>query len=153
MRTIVEVLVASIGDSQVSYTARMKELRDGEIPDEAAHRIVERVLGKTSAEIADHVLIHSTNWRYSHDMIVLTYLAYTDELAFDATSSIPLQEILSNAVAPVSCPTSTAEMQIVCHAIHYLAFLTRYSSQSRRFLSVRTMQLLKSMPSALPEEL
>ncbi len=65
-----------------------------------------------------NAIIHSTSWRYDEESVVLTFLAYSDEIPFDGLSrSLPLHTVedLANE--------DDGEASIAAHAIRHLAFL------------------------------
>ena len=60
------------------------------------------------------VVVHSTSWRYEEATLLLTYLAYSDELPFD-----DLPHVLPRDAKAVG----TGVAAVVAHAIAHLAFL------------------------------
>ena len=60
------------------------------------------------------VVVHSTSWRYEQGTLLLTYLAYSDELPFD-----DLPHVLPRDAKAVG----TGVASVVAHAIAHLAFL------------------------------
>lgn len=62
-------------------------------------------------------VVHSTSWRYEHGTLLLTYLAYSDELPFD-----DLPHVLPRDARAVG----TGVAAVVAHAIGHLSFLVRH---------------------------
>jgi hypothetical protein len=62
------------------------------------------------------VVVHSTSWRFEHGTLLLTYLAYSDELPFD-----DLPHVLPRDAQAVG----TGVAAVVAHAIGHLSFLVR----------------------------
>jgi len=62
------------------------------------------------------VVVHSTSWRYEQGTLILTYLAYSDELPFD-----DLPHVLPRDAKAVG----TGVAAVVAHAIGHLSFLVR----------------------------
>src|SRR5436190_5394155 len=83
-------------------------------------------LATAPAAVASHfpelwlqqAIIHSTSWRYDDERIVLTFLAYSDELALEGLPlAIPLATIKTLPKRDVGVAS------IAAHAIRNLAFL------------------------------
>ena len=112
MRIIVELVAARVIADEVRYLGAERDAPNGTDPDLAAR-----------AELARHfpglclgdVVLHSTSWRYEHDHIVLTHLAYSDHFEPD---TLPNAFALDNVKDPESGPDSVA-----AHAVRHLAFL------------------------------
>jgi hypothetical protein len=77
------------------------------------------------------VVVHSTSWRYEQGTLLLTYLAYSDELPFD-----DLPHVLPRDAKAVG----TGVAAVVAHAIGHLAFLVRQEPDKyRHALSSETL--------------
>lgn len=77
------------------------------------------------------VVVHSTSWRYEHGTLVLTYLAYSDELPFDS-----LPQVLPRETEAVGAGVPS----VVAHAIRHLAFLSRQDPEKyARAISPETL--------------
>jgi hypothetical protein len=63
-------------------------------------------------------IVHSTSWRYDEKSIVLTFLAYSDEIPLDG-----LSRSLVLADAEDLANDGEGEASIAAHAIRHLAFL------------------------------
>jgi len=83
------------------------------------------------------VVLHSTSWRYEQGILLLTYLAYSDELPFDD---------LPHVLPRDSKAVGTGVAAVVAHAIGHLAFLARQEPDKySHALSRETLAYLASV--------
>ena len=113
MRTDVELFPARFEGDRLRYLAGRQACAAGTDPDTTARTLMSRFFPGVPLR---RVLIHSTSWRYEHDCLTLTYLAYSDDLPFGE-----LHEVLPRDAKAVGA----GEASVVAHAVRHLAFLTR----------------------------
>src|SRR5215210_2440301 len=131
MKTILEIFYLRIVGKQVRYQRKEVSLsRKGADPDKL---IWSRIRQEHSEPRQDHeeheFIVHSTSWRYERPgKVVLTYVAYSDELEFEKgkAKSLPvknLRTIHKNSRRPRS--KAELEKKVVSHAMRHIAFLIR----------------------------
>ena len=113
MRTDVELFPARFEGDRLRYVAGRQACAAGTDPDATARALMSRLFPEVPLR---RVLIHSTSWRYEHDCLTLTYLAYSDDLRFGE-----LHEVLPRDAKAVGAGVAS----VVAHAVRHLAFLTR----------------------------
>ena len=113
MRTEVELFPARFEGDRLRYRASRQACSEGTDPDATARSLMSRLFPDVPLR---RVLIHSTSWRYEHDCLTLTYLAYSDDLPFG-----DLQQVLPRDAKAVGAGIAS----VVAHAIRHLAFLAR----------------------------
>jgi hypothetical protein len=153
MKTVLEVFYVRIMDARIHYQRKQANLssKAGD-PD---HRIQSLMREKHPAS-ADKVsnqefVVHSTSWRYEQPgKVVLTYIAYSDELEFEKgkSQSLPLQK-LKTITEKTSKPRTRVglEKKVVSHGIRHIAFLIRTDHQIdyRRALTRETIEVFKKI--------
>jgi hypothetical protein len=113
MRTEVELFPARFEGDRLRYLVSRQACAAGTDPDATARALMTRSFPEVPLR---RVVIHSTSWRYEHDCLTLTYLAYSDDLPFGE-----LQDVLPRDAKAVGAGVAS----VVAHAVRHLAFLTR----------------------------
>ena len=113
MRTEVELFPARFEGDRLRYLCERQACTPGTDPDSTARALMTTRFPDVPLR---RVLIHSTSWRYEHDCLTLTYLAYSDDLPFGE---------LRHAVPRDAKAIGAGEASVVAHAVRHLAFLTR----------------------------
>jgi hypothetical protein len=120
MRTEVELFPARFEGDRLRYLAGRETCAAGTDPDATARSLMTTLFPEVPLR---RVLIHSTSWRYEHDCLTLTYLAYSDDLPFAR-----LRQALPRDANAVGAGAAS----VVAHAIRHLAFLVRQQPESYR---------------------
>jgi hypothetical protein len=128
MQAEVELIAARFEGDRLRYLVGREACATGIDPDQTARTATTRLFPAVPLR---RIVGHSTSWRYEHGDLLLTYLAYSDELPFDGLPQVLPRE--ANAVgAGVAC--------VVAHAIRHLAFLVRQEPETYgRALSSETL--------------
>lgn len=132
MKTILEVFYLRIMGSNVRYQRKEANLsRKGGDPD----RTIRSLRRAPEGEIDEkEFIIHSTSWRYERpDKVILTYVAYSDELKFQKGKAHNLSLKKLRALTKKSRkPPSRAELEkkVVSHAIRHIAFLIQTDTEN-----------------------
>jgi hypothetical protein len=117
MRTEVELFPARFEGDRLRYQAGRQACTAGMDPDATARALMTSLFPDVPMR---RVLIHSTSWRYEHDCLTLTYLAYSDDLPFGE-----LEQVLPRDAKAVGAGVAS----VVAHAVRHLAFLTRHEPE------------------------
>ena len=131
MKTILEVFYLRVVEDRVRYQRKEVNLsRKGSDPDQLMQSLLRE---KHHASARDEgpetreFLVHSTSWRYEPPgKVVLTYVAYSDEMEFDKGKwhSLPLKNLKTITKKSQKPRTQAAvEKRVVAHAMRHLAFL------------------------------
>jgi len=133
MKTILEIFYLRIIGERIRYQRRKVNLsRKGSDPDKLMWSLIRQELRELPAEEREFI-IHSTSWRYERPgNILLTYIAYSDELTFEKgkTKNLLLKNlgiITRNNRKPRS--RMQLEKKVVSHAIRHIAFLVKTDDQ------------------------
>lgn len=147
MKTILEIFYLRIIGERIRYQRRKVNLsRKGSDPDKLMWSLIRQELRELPAEEREFI-IHSTSWRYERPgNILLTYIAYSDELTFekDKTKNLLLKNlgtITGNNRKP--CSRMQLEKKVVSHAIRHIAFLVKTDDQID-FKSAMTPETIKT---------
>jgi hypothetical protein len=128
MRTEVELFPARFEGDRLRYRASREAGAEGRDPDATARAVMTRLFPDVPLR---RVVIHSTSWRYEHDCLTLTYLAYSDDLPFEQLTAVLPRD--AKAVG-------AGQASVVAHAVRHLAFLARQEpEQYDRALSPETL--------------
>jgi hypothetical protein len=128
MQAEVELITARFEGDRLRYEVGRQACAAGIDPDDTARAAT---AWRFPAVPLRRVVVHSTSWRYEHGTLVLTYLAYSDELPFDG-----LPQILPRETEAVGADVAS----VVAHAIRHLAFLSRQEPEKyARALSPETL--------------
>jgi hypothetical protein len=113
MQADVELIAARFEGDRLRYLVGRQACAMGIDPDETARAATTRLFPAVPLR---RIVVHSTSWRYEHENLWLTYLAYSDELPFDG-----LPHVLPRDARAVGAGVAS----VVAHAIRHLAFLCR----------------------------
>jgi hypothetical protein len=115
MKLIVEVVMARVTNDEMRYSIAKKAHAKSVDPMETAKAALTARFPDVTLRKA---IVHSTSWRYDEKSIVLTFLAYSDEIPLGGLSrSLPLDE------AEDLAKDDEGQASIAAHAIRHLAFL------------------------------
>jgi len=135
MKTILEIFYLRIAGKRVRYQRKQVNLsRKGSNPDRVIRAVIQEKRRNASGKVEEHeFIVHSTSWRYAQpDKVMLTYVAYSDELEFrkNKTRSLALKE-LRTITKKSRKPRSRAELEkkVVSHAMRHIAFLIQTDDQ------------------------
>lgn len=117
MRADVELFPARFEGDRLRYLASRMACASGTDPDTTARSLMTGLFPEVPLR---RVLIHSTSWRYEHDCLTLTYLAYSDDLPFSE-----LRLALPRDAKAVGAGVAS----VVAHAVRHLAFLARQEGE------------------------
>jgi hypothetical protein len=115
MKIIVEVVMARVGTDEMRYAISKRAHPKSGDPMDTAKAVLTERFSDVSLRKA---IVHSTSWRYDDETIVLTFLAYSDEIPIDGLSrtlALDEAEDLANE--------DEGQASIAAHAIRHLAFL------------------------------
>lgn len=148
MKTILEIFYVRIMGKSARYQRKQANLsRRGGNPDSMIRSLIQEKGCTDSGEVEEkEFVVHSTSWRYEQpDKVVLTYIAYSDELEFPKgkTQNIPLKK-LRTITKNNRKPRSQAELEkkVVSHAMRHIAFLIQTGDQED-FKSALTPKTIK----------
>jgi hypothetical protein len=134
MKTILEIFYLRIMGKNVRYQRKTTNLsRKGGDPDAMIRSLIQEKRHTESGEVEEQeFIVHSTSWRYTKpDKVLLTYVAYSDELEFKkGFHHLPLKK-LRTITKKSRKPDSRAELerQVVSHAMRHIAFLIQQGDQ------------------------
>lgn len=135
MKTILEIFYVRVVGKSVRYQRKLANLsRKGGDPDRTIHSLLQEKRRLDSGDVEEkEFIVHSTSWRYTEpDKVLLTYVAYSDELEFGRakTRSLPLKK-LRTITKKSRKPASQAELEnkVVSHAMRHIAFLIQEGDQ------------------------
>ena len=156
MQTLLEIFYMRIINAQVSYRRKQVSLSEkGDDPNHIIHSLIQHKYHTSAGEIEEEFIIHSTSWRYSPpDQVILTYVAYSDELEFDQEDvrNLALEELRTVSISTQrpSCPDEL-EKQVVSHAVRHIAFLVKTDHQRtlKNVLSANTLEICDNLWVAL----
>jgi hypothetical protein len=115
MKVIVEVVMARVSAEEMRYSIYKKAHPKSGDPMDTAKAAVTARFPEVSLRRA---IVHSTSWRYDDESIVLTFLAYSDEIPLDG-----LARVLALDDAEDLANEDEGQASIAAHAIRHLAFL------------------------------
>jgi hypothetical protein len=135
MKTTLEIFYVRIMGKSVRYQRKQANLsRKGGNPDTMIRSLIQEKRKTDSGKIEEQeFVVHSTSWRYEQPgKIMLTYIAYSDELDFSKgkAQNIPLKKlrtITKNSHKPRS--QTELEKKVVSHAMRHIAFLIQTGDQ------------------------
>ena len=123
-----------MGD-RVRYQRKQANLsKKGGDPDRRIQSLIQEKQHGFAEEVEENeFLIHSTSWRYEKpSKVMLTYVAYSDELEFQKgrSRSFPLNQLKTIAKKSQKPRTPAAlEKKVVSHAMRHIAFLIKTDNQ------------------------
>ena len=155
MKTVLEVFYLRIVGDNVRYQRKEANLsRKGGDPDKMIWSLIRdgRSAPAKSEEIEEkEFLIHSTSWRYERPgKVILTYVAYSDELKFEKgkTHNLSLKK-LRTVTKQSQRPSSRPELEkkVVSHAVRHIAFLikTDETNEFKKALAPETLATFKKI--------
>jgi hypothetical protein len=152
MKVILEVFYMRIIGDKVHYQRRQFDLgKKGADPDTLVASLTQHQLHTSNSGRAGEFVAHSTSWRYtSPRKIVLTYIAYSDELTF-ASARVKrltlkqLRKINISSGQPRS--REGRERQVVAHGMRHISFLikTDYRGEFKDAFAPRTRRIFRSL--------
>ena len=155
MQTILEIYYLRIVDDRVRYQRKQANLsKKGGDPNVMIQSLIleKRDDAEGSREIEKkEFVVHSTSWRYvKPNKVVLTYVAYSDELEFEKGKfqSLPLKNLKKLTKKSQRARTRAAqEKQVVSHAMRHIAFLIKTDNQIdfKSALTPETMKIFKKL--------
>ncbi|HMD79880.1 MAG TPA: hypothetical protein VKE92_01155 [Anaerolineales bacterium] len=135
MKIILEIFYLRIVGNRVRYQRKQANLsRKGGDPNHMIQSLIQEKRETASGEVEEkEFVVHSTSWRYAQpDKIMLTYVAYSDELEFEKGKfhSVPLKN-LKTITKKSRKPRNRAALEktVVSHAMRHMAFLIRTDDQ------------------------
>lgn len=135
MKTILEIFYLRIAGKSVRYQRREANLnRRGSDLDSVIGSLIQEKRRLDSGEVEEkEFIVHSTSWRYEQpDKVLLTYVAYSEELEFKKGTSHSLSlKSLRTITKKSKKPASKAELEkkVVSHAMRHIAFLIQTGDQ------------------------
>jgi hypothetical protein len=153
MQTILEIFYLRIIGDKVRYQRKQANLsKKGGDPDSVIQSLIEEKHRASSGKVEKkEFVVHSTSWRYTRpDKVMLTYVAYSDELEFKTGKihSLPLKK-LRTITKKSRRPRSRAELekQVVSHAMRHIAFLIQTEDQNdfKKALTPETREVFESL--------
>jgi len=135
MQTILEIFYVRIKGDRVRYQRKQANLsKKGDDPDRRIQSLIQEKSYDSAEEVEENeFVIHSTSWRYEKpDKVILTYVAYSDELEFEKgrSQSFPLKKLKTITKKSAKPRTSAAlEKKVVSHGLRHIAFLIRTDPQ------------------------
>ena len=118
MQTEVELIAARLEGDRLRYLVTRHSCTAGTDPDATARAATVRIFPAVPLR---RLIVHSTSWRYELGNLLLTYLAYSDELPF---SELPL--VLPRDARSVGAGIAS----VAAHAVRHLAFLAGQEPRS-----------------------
>jgi hypothetical protein len=137
MQAEVELIAARFEGDRLRYVVTRHACAAGIDPDETARAAA---ASRFPGIPLRRVVVHSTSWRYEQGTLLLTYLAYSDELPFD-----DLPHVLPRDAKAVG----TGVAAVVAHAIGHLAFLIR--QEADRYGHALSSETLAHLARVEPE--
>jgi hypothetical protein len=135
MKTILEIFYVRIVGKSVRYQRKEANLsRKGGDPDRMIRSLIQEKRRASSGKVEEkEFIVHSTSWRYARpDKVMLTYVAYSDELEFEKgkAENLPLKK-LKTITKKSRKPRSHTELEkkVVSHAMRHIAFLIQTGDQ------------------------
>ncbi|HZJ24849.1 MAG TPA: hypothetical protein VFD54_16140, partial [Anaerolineales bacterium] len=153
MQTILEIFYLRIVDKQVHFQRTQANLsKKGGDPNQMIQSLIQEKHKAASGKVEKkEFVVHSTSWRYMQpSKVVLTYVAYSDELEFEngKAKKVPLER-LRKLTKKSRRPRSKIELekQVVSHAMRHLAFLIKTDQQNefKSALKPETKKVFKSL--------
>jgi hypothetical protein len=137
MQAEVELIAARFEGDRLRYQVGRHACATGIDPDDTARAAT---AWRFPAVPLRRLVVHSTSWRYEHGALLLTYLAYSDELPFD-----DLPHVLPRETDAVG----TGVAAVVAHAIRHLAFLA--SQEPEEYVRAMTPETVAHLSRLEPD--
>jgi hypothetical protein len=135
MKTILEIFYVRILGKSIRYQRKQADLsRRGSDPDRTIRSLLQEKRQTDAGQVEEQeFIVHSTSWRYTRpNKIMLTYVAYSDELEFKRGNarSLPLKKLRTITKNSRKPRTRLAlEKKVVSHAMRHIAFLIQTGDQ------------------------
>jgi hypothetical protein len=153
MKIMVEVFYLRIIKNKVWYQRRQVNLnKRGGDPTTLIESFMQYKLHDSTQK---EFVVHSTSWRYARpDKVILTYIAYSDELEFAGRGpkSITLKDLKKINIATGQPRSRTGlERQVVAHAMRHISFLikTDHADTFKDAFLPQSRKVFKSLWSSL----
>jgi hypothetical protein len=156
MKTMVEVFYMRIMGDRVCYQRKQVDLsRKGSDPNALIEALMQQKLQTSTGEMKREFVVHSTSWRYAAPgRIILTYIAYSDELSFSRSE---VKKLTLKALRKINIssgkPRSPGglERQVVAHAMRHISFLIKTDDQGefKQVFTPGSRRIFKSLWSDL----
>lgn len=153
MKTIMEIFYLRISGRSVLYQRKQVNLtQKGGDPDKTIRSLIQEKRQASGGKVEEkEFIVHSTSWRYAKpDRVILTYIAYSDELEFEnrKPKRLPLKSL--RVISKKSRkPASRAELhrKVVSHAMRHIAFLIQTGDQEdfRSALKPETIKVFERL--------
>ncbi len=152
MQTIIEIFYLRLIDDTVCYQRKQVNLSNkSRDPDLLIQSLIQQKLQTSTGEAQEEFVVHSTSWRYMPPgKVMLTYIAYSDELEFGRgeVKKLTLNQLRKINVSSGQ-PRSRAglEKQVVAHAMRHISFLikTDHQNEFKDAFTPRTRKVFKSL--------
>ncbi len=153
MKIILEIFYLRILGNRVRYQRKQVNLsKKGDDPNRMIQSLIQEKRDTAEGDVEEkEFVVHSTSWRYTKpDKIMLTYVAYSDELEFEKGKfhSLPLKKLKTITKKSRKPRTRAAlEKKVVSHAMRHMAFLIRTDDQTGfdSALTPETKKVFKSL--------
>ncbi|SRR6266498_1318222 len=135
MKTILEIFYLRIVGKSMHYQRKLANLsRKGGNPNRIIRSLIQEKRRAESGEVEEkEFIVHSTSWCYTKpDKVMLTYIAYSDELEFEKGKfdRLPLSKlkmITKKSHKPRS--RTKLEKKVISHDMRHIAFLIQTGDQ------------------------
>lgn len=153
MKTILEIFYVRIVGKNVHYQRKIANLaQKGGDPDAKIQSLIcEKHRAETGDVEEQEFVVHSTSWRYAQpDKVMLTYVAYSDELEFKPGTykSLPVKR-MRTITRRNHKPRSETELQnkVISHALRHIAFLIQTGDREgfKNALQAKTIKVFERL--------
>ena len=139
VRVVIELFQVALVDSTSVRYLRREAVLDRCGPEAAVAGLLNGKGGAPTFFASAPLMVHSTSWRYEESgAVVLTYLAYGEELNPTAGAQRDAQTIRTNALPGIGMtdpdkprPPSLAHEDVLAHGLRHLALLARRAGGDR----------------------
>lgn len=154
MNLKLEIFFTKLHTNKVIYHKHTVDITDNETnPDEIVSKIIGQETKETPNMIDDNFVIHSTSWRYEENGIILTYIAYSDNIAL---ANHPTKELLvknfkiaKSENSKIPRPKEIKEENVLSHAIRHLGFLIK-TDEREKYTKAISPENIKMLEQAYP---
>ena len=161
MKTSLEIFYLRVVGKSVRYQRKEANLsRRGGDPDRMIRSLLHEKRRASSGKVQEkEFIVHSTSWRYAQpNKIILTYVAYSDELEFEKGKAKSLSLKKLRTISKKSRkPASRAELEkkVVSHAMRHIAFLIQTGDQDdfKSALNKETTEVFEKLWVSLAGEI
>lgn len=153
MKTILEIFYVRVQGKSLFYQRKVANLswKEGD-PNHRIRSFIQEKRRAESGEVEEQeFLVHSTSWRYEQpDKVLLTYVAYSDELEFGRgkVKRLPLTKLKTiNKTSRKPRSQTEEEKKVVSHAMRHIAFLIQTGNVEnfKSALKPETVKLFKRL--------